>query len=102
MDPLARSFRRFAEMGGNDLDALAALQRAASAGRPGDLGAIGVPTLVVAGSEDRLAGAPEPLAARIAGARALTVPGNHLSAVGRPELTAAIVTFLAEVSPAGR
>ena len=98
-DAEARAFRRFTERGGNDLDALAAIQRAPSNGRTGILKAIAIPTLVVAGADDRLAGSPDELAARIKGAVAQVVPGNHLSAVARPEFTAAIVEFLARVSP---
>jgi len=94
--PMERAFRRFAERGGNDLDALAAVQRAS--GEPGDLSAIRVPTLVVAGADDRLAGSPAELAARIPGAESQVISGNHLSAVG-PELAAAVVAFLARVSP---
>jgi pimeloyl-ACP methyl ester carboxylesterase len=96
--PVDRAFRRFAERSGNDLAALAAVQRAAAAGTPGDLGAIRVPTLVVAGAEDRLAGRPQELAALIPGAQAAVIAGNHLSAVAAP-LAAAIVGFLARVSP---
>ena len=96
--PMERAFRRFAERSGNDLQALAAVQRAAAAGTAGDLGAIRVPTLVIAGADDRLAGPPAELAALISGAEALVIPGNHLSAVARP-LADAIVAFLARVSP---
>jgi pimeloyl-ACP methyl ester carboxylesterase len=98
-DAEARAFRRFTERGGNDLGALAAIQRAPSNGRTGILKAIAIPTLVVAGADDRLAGSPAELAARIKDATAQVVPGNHLSAVGRPEFTSAIVEFLAGVSP---
>jgi pimeloyl-ACP methyl ester carboxylesterase len=98
-DPTARAFRVFAERSGNDLDALAALQRSPRYGVTDKLKAIHVPTLVVAGGKDRVAGNPEPLAAEIDGAIAQVVPGDHLSAVGRPELTSAIVDFLARVSP---
>jgi pimeloyl-ACP methyl ester carboxylesterase len=93
-----RAFRRFAERNGNDLDALAAVQRAAAAGTPGDVGAIRVPTLCVAGADDQLAGPPQALADKIPGAVAVVIPGNHLSAVARP-LAEAIVEFLARVSP---
>jgi pimeloyl-ACP methyl ester carboxylesterase len=98
-DAEARAFRHFTERGGNDLGALAAIQRATSNGRTGVLKSIAVPTLVVAGADDGLAGSPQELAARIEGAIAQVVPGNHLSAVGRAEFTAAIVDFLASASP---
>lgn len=93
-----RAFKRFAERNGNDLDALAAVQRAAAAGTPGDVSSISVPTLVVAGEDDRLAGPPQELADRIRGAVAVVIPGNHLSAVSKP-LATAIVEFLGRVSP---
>jgi pimeloyl-ACP methyl ester carboxylesterase len=93
-DPSARAFRRFAERRGNDLSALAAIQRAALHGTAGHLSDISVPTLVVAGVDDRLAGDPADLAARIPGATSAAVPGDHLSAVGRPELAQAITDFL--------
>ncbi|HEY5171703.1 MAG TPA: alpha/beta fold hydrolase [Acidimicrobiia bacterium] len=96
--PVDRAFRRFAERNANDLEALGAVQRAASAGTPGDVRSIRVPTLVVAGADDRLAGSPHELAALIPGAEAVVVPGNHLTAVG-PRLAAAITEFLAHVSP---
>ena len=98
-DPSARSFRVFAERSGNDLKALAAIQRARQHGTSGVLAQIAVPTLVVAGADDRLAGSPQVLAERIAGAVGVVVPGDHLSAVGKPELTKEIVGFLARVSP---
>jgi len=97
--PLDRAFRRFAERSNNDLQALGAVQRAAMGGTPEELQAIRVPTLVVAGEHDRLAGSPHELAAQIPGAQAVVIPGNHLSAVG-PAFTQAIVGFLARVSPA--
>jgi pimeloyl-ACP methyl ester carboxylesterase len=96
-NPAARAFRRFAERGGNDLQALSAVQRAAHHGSVGPLDAIKVPTLVVTGADDQLAGDPAGLAARIPGAVAQVVPGNHLSAVGMRELTDAIVGFLRQV-----
>jgi pimeloyl-ACP methyl ester carboxylesterase len=98
-DAEARAFRHFTERGGNDLAALAAIQRATSNGRTGVLKSIAIPTLVVAGADDGLAGSPQELAVRINGAIAQVVPGNHLSAVGRAEFTTAIIDFLARVSP---
>jgi len=98
-DATARDFRTFAERVGNDLRALAAMQRIARQGKPGMIDQIAVPTLVIAGERDDLAGSPDELAARIPGAVAKTIPGNHLSAVSKPEFAAEIVAFLARVSP---
>ncbi len=94
-DASARAFRHFAERSTNDLDALAAIIRVPRHGTAGALGDIRAPTLVVAGAGDVLAGSPQELAARIPHATAAVVPGDHLTAVGRPELTRAIVDFLA-------
>ncbi len=59
------------------------------------LGAIDCPVLVVTGTEDDDNGSGEALAAAIPGARFQPVPGNHMSAVMKPELGAAIGDFLA-------
>ncbi len=58
------------------------------------LARIAVPTLVVAGADDRDNGSAEDLAAVLPNARAVRVPGGHMSAVARPELGAAIAEFL--------
>lgn len=93
-DPVARSFRRFADSTGADRRALAAIQR----GRrrvplPKDsLSQIQVPTLVVCGDADV---SPHELAAALPRGQARLVPGDHLSAVLEPALVAAIVEFLA-------
>jgi pimeloyl-ACP methyl ester carboxylesterase len=94
-NPGARAFKRFAERSGNDLEALSAVQRGAFHGAPGDMKTITVPTMVIAGVDDALAGSPAELAERIPGAIAKTIPGNHLSAVVQPELRDEIIAFLA-------
>ncbi|MCR5872418.1 hypothetical protein LRS12_17920 [Sphingomonas sp. J344] len=53
-----------------------------------------VPVLVVAGAEDDEVGSFTGLAAMLPDARFVEIPGNHMSAVTRPELGDAIVTFL--------
>jgi pimeloyl-ACP methyl ester carboxylesterase len=58
------------------------------------LAQIGVPTLVVAGAEDHDNGSAEALAAALPDGRYTMVPGNHMSAVTKPELGAAIADFL--------
>jgi pimeloyl-ACP methyl ester carboxylesterase len=55
---------------------------------------IGVPTLVLAGAEDGDNGSAQALAAALPEGRYAAVPGNHMSAVTRPELGAAIADFL--------
>jgi pimeloyl-ACP methyl ester carboxylesterase len=58
------------------------------------LAPIGMPTLVLVGSEDGDHGSAEALAAALPDGRYAVVPGNHMSAVTRPELGAAIADFL--------
>jgi len=81
--PLLRSFRQFADVQGEDRLALAACSE--GPGRtfsPDDLMALQVPTLVVAGARDLLAGSPERLAEAIPGAHAVTLPGcDHFGTI---------------------
>jgi pimeloyl-ACP methyl ester carboxylesterase len=58
------------------------------------LARIAMPTLVVAGAEDHDNGSAEALAAALPDGRYAALPGNHMSAVTRPELGAAIADFL--------
>ncbi|WP_431872256.1 alpha/beta fold hydrolase [Allosphingosinicella sp.] len=60
-----------------------------------DLAAINLPVLVVTGEDDDDNGSGEALAEAIPGARFQSVPGNHMSAVTKPELGGAIARFLA-------
>lgn len=92
-DPLARSFREFADSIGAEREALAAHVRSNRRSEI-DLGTISVPTLVLAGAKDPLARDPDVLAAAIPGARLEIVPGDHLRAVGSPEFKEALIAFL--------
>ncbi len=58
------------------------------------LAEIDTETLVISGVDDNDNGSAEGLAAMLPSARAMRTPGNHLSAVGAPELAGAIVAFL--------
>ena len=60
-----------------------------------ELRAITQPTLVLTGAEDRDNGSSEELARLLPDGRYVEVPGNHMSAVTRPELGRAIAEFLA-------
>jgi len=91
-----RAFRAFAESTGADLQALAAVVRARQS--DGDPAAIAVPALVLIGADDTLVGSAPELASLIPGARLVTVPGDHLTAVAQPEFRAAIVDFLNHVA----
>ena len=57
--------------------------------------AIARPTLVVAGDQDDDNGSAAALAERLPQGRYVSVPGNHMSAVTRPELGRTIADFLA-------
>ena len=95
-DPILRGFRQFAENQGEDRRALAAC----SAGRGGrlvadDLARLGVPTLVVAGSLDEIAGDPHVLADAIPGAKAVSLPAcDHFTAIPHALFKAAVFDFL--------
>ena len=56
---------------------------------------IEIPTLVLTGAEDDDNGSAEALAAAMPNGRYVVVPGNHMSAVTKPELGAAMADFLA-------
>ena len=59
-----------------------------------ELAAIDCPVLVVTGVDDDDNGSGEDLAAAIPDARFVAIPGNHMSAVTKPELGRAIADFL--------
>lgn len=61
-----------------------------------ELAAIDVPALVVNGADDDDNGSGQQLADTLADARYAEVPGNHMSAVTKPELGQTIAAFLAE------
>jgi pimeloyl-ACP methyl ester carboxylesterase len=56
---------------------------------------IGIPTLVLTGAEDDDNGSAEALAAALPKGQYVVVPGNHMSAVTKPDLGAAMADFLA-------
>jgi pimeloyl-ACP methyl ester carboxylesterase len=58
------------------------------------LARIETPTLVLVGAEDDDNGSAEELAAALPHGRHVVVPGNHMSAVTKPELGSAIADFL--------
>jgi pimeloyl-ACP methyl ester carboxylesterase len=60
-----------------------------------ELRAIAVPTLVLSGAEDQDNGPAEDLARLLPNATFVEVPGNHMSAVTKPDLGQAIADFLA-------
>jgi pimeloyl-ACP methyl ester carboxylesterase len=62
-----------------------------------DLERIEIPTLVVIGGEDHDTGSGEDLAAALPRGRCEVIPGNHMSAVTKPDLGIAIAEFLGSV-----
>ena len=95
-DPTLRGFRLFAESQGEDRAALAACsQGRAQPLDPASLETLRVPTLVVAGSRDELAGDPQVLADAIPGARAVNLPAcDHFTAIPHALFKAAVFDFL--------
>lgn len=96
-DATLRGFRLFAEQQGEDRLALAALtQGRGGAGiEKADLAAIAMPSLVVAGSLDQMAGDPQALADLIPGAKAVTLSAcDHFSAIPHALYKAAVFDFL--------
>jgi pimeloyl-ACP methyl ester carboxylesterase len=93
-NPTARGFRLFAERSGNDLAALAAMQRSSRHQFDGSLLAgVRIPVLVLVGEGDTLVGAADKLLATIPHAKLVRVPGDHITAVAKPKFRQAIVDF---------
>lgn len=98
-EPLLKSFRMFADEQGEDRKALAAFARARGDSKvdPDTLGRLRLPTLVVAGARDDLAGSVDDLAAYFPNGRAVTLPGcDHFSAIAHALFKAAVFDFLEE------
>ena len=95
-DPVARQFRTFAERGGNDLQALAAVARRPRAqSDPEAVRRIAQPVLIVAGADDAIAGSAQNLAAAIPNARLVVIPNrNHMTVVGDQRYKDAVREFL--------
>jgi len=95
-DPLLRSFRHFADEQGEDRQALAAF--VTKPVEPIDLAAargLSMPSLVVAGARDRIAGDPAELAAILPAGHAVTVPAcDHFSAIPHALTKGAVFDFL--------
>lgn len=95
-DPRGRTFREFAERTRSDRAALAACMRALRVGRPAeDLAGLAMPVLIVVGSDDRIAGPPEPLARHLPEAAQVILPGrDHMKAVGDSGFKRSLLEFL--------
>jgi pimeloyl-ACP methyl ester carboxylesterase len=95
-DPMQRMFRSFAEATKSDLRALAACMRGSRHAMSASVvETILAPTLVCVGSEDDVAGDPEPLARLLRHGRALVIPGrDHNRAVGDKLFKEGVLAFL--------
>jgi pimeloyl-ACP methyl ester carboxylesterase len=58
------------------------------------LARINTPTLVLIGADDNDNGSAESLATALPDGRQVVIPGNHMSAVTKPELGSAIADYL--------
>lgn len=65
-----------------------------------ELAQIAQPTVVICGEEDDDNGSPQDLADALRDARYVEIPGNHMSAVVKPELGQAIADFLGTAASA--
>ena len=92
----AKMFRLFAEATRSDLKALAACARGARLKiSEAELQRLDAPVLVAVGSKDHIAGAADRLAAKIPGARALSIPDrDHNRSVGDAVFKDAVLGFL--------
>ena len=95
-DSQSRMFRSFAQQTKSDLRALAAcISGTRQTLTEEQVAAIKVPVLVAVGTEDEVAGPPEPLAALIPGAKVLRIPGrDHMLAVGDRVYKSGVLEFL--------
>jgi pimeloyl-ACP methyl ester carboxylesterase len=96
-DPAQRMFRAFADQNGQDRLALAACIRGSRQTMPvADVARIAAPTLISVGTNDPIAGPPEPLAELMPNARAFAIAGrDHNLAVGDRTHKEAVLAFLA-------
>src|SRR3954463_1180566 len=85
----------FLKTTGGDPEALLPLLVSFVDSTEAELSAIAVPTLVLSGAEDQDNGPASELADLLPDARLAEVPGNHMSAVTKPDLGREIADFLA-------
>jgi pimeloyl-ACP methyl ester carboxylesterase len=80
---------------GGDPKAMLALIDSFTDSSEEELRRIAMPTLILSGAEDQDNGPAEALAEILPQGRYVEVPGNHMSAVTKPELGRAMAEFLA-------
>jgi pimeloyl-ACP methyl ester carboxylesterase len=86
----------FLKTTGGDPEALLPLLNSFVDTKEAELRAIAMPVLVLSGADDRDNGSAEALADLLPQALYVAVPGNHMSAVTKPDLGIAIADFLAD------
>ncbi|HEX5586876.1 MAG TPA: alpha/beta fold hydrolase [Acidimicrobiia bacterium] len=97
IEPAAlRHYREMADAIRADRVALAALMSAPKPEIVDFVDQVSVPVLIVTGSEDVGAGSPDPLAARLADAEAVTTAGDHAGVKDQYATQQAIVEYLAK------
>lgn len=96
-DPMARTFRAFADQTKSDRRALAACLRGSRQLLPKEQAAsLKPPLLIAVGTTDPIAGSAHELAAIVPGAQVLDIPGrDHMKAVGDRAYKAGVIEFLA-------
>lgn len=90
---------QFMKSNGIDPEAAVHLLRSQVQTRLEELSAISMPAMVTCGADDHDNGSGLELAQALPNARYVAVPGNHMTAVTRPEFAGAIRDFLAETAP---
>lgn len=98
--PVGRAFRKFADHTRSDLKALAAcVGSSRDKVTEEDVRRIDVPALVVAGSEDDVAGSPEELAALLPQGQAVVIEGrDHMRATGDRKYKQVVLDFLSDLT----
>ena len=96
LSPAQRMFRDFARQAGKDPVALAACMRSPRTSLSAEeLASLRTPALVVCGGSDEVSGPPEPLAASLGNARAVTITNrDHMRTVGDRLYKQAVLEFL--------
>lgn len=94
-----RGIIEFVETVGGDCEALRLGAECREATSAEELAAFRCRTLLLSGSDDEFIEGLEPLQKLVPGSRIARTPGDHLSAVSKPEFASALVEFLSEDTP---
>jgi pimeloyl-ACP methyl ester carboxylesterase len=97
-DPFAKMVTGFVKRTGGDALALAQVMRGRKAVSAEALAQWQLPCMVLNGAADKDNGSGDKLAAMIPNAQSVTIDGNHMDAIFKPEFARAIAGFLAQQS----